>query len=65
MRSAEHVGDSHVGIHKSCLEIHHKDDDVRHVDRDLRLFPHLGQDDIARVRFDTSGIDQCKIIIQP
>ena len=35
------------------------------INGDLRLFPHLGKDDIAALRFNTAGIDQGKLLVQP
>ena len=31
-----------------------------HVHGDLRLFPHLGQDHILGIRFDSAGVDEAE-----
>ena len=61
----EHIRDFAVSIDKALLYIRHEQNDIRHVDGDLRLLPHLRQNHIPGVRFNAPGVDQRKSIIQP
>ena len=61
--TAQHVCHLFIRIHKPLSDIRYKHDHIRCVDRDLRLLPHLGKNDIITVRLDSSGIDQGKCFI--
>ncbi len=61
----KHVSDLRIRVHKSLTDIHDKDDNICGGNGNLRLLPHLGQNDVAAVRFNTSCINQGKIHIQP
>ncbi len=50
---------------KALPHIHDKEDNVRRRDSNLRLLPHLGQDDVTAVRLNTAGIHQGKVHVQP
>ena len=65
MGTSQHVCHLGIRIHKSLLHIHHKDNDIRRVNRHLCLLPHLGQDDVLAVRLDTAGINHGEHMIQP
>ena len=62
---AQHVCNLGIRVHQALAHIHDEDDDVRSRDGDLRLFSHLGQDDVAAVRLDSARINQGKILVQP
>ena len=64
-RTAEHVCHFRIRILQALTNVSDENDDIRRIDRDLRLLPHLGQNNIPALRFDPSGIDQCKFPIQP
>ena len=53
----EHHGDVDVLGSKTALAVNHEQDDICHIDGDLRLRLHLGQKHIVGFRLDTAGID--------
>ena len=46
---------------RPCLHVYHEHNHICGINGDLRLFPHLGQNDVAAVRLDSTGIDQGEI----
>ena len=65
MGPAQHIRHLSVRVGHALPDIHHKDDDIRHFNGQLGLFPHLGQDNVFGIRFYTACIDQCELIIEP
>ena len=61
----QHVSYLGIRIHQPVLHIYKEHDHIRRLYGDLRLSPHLGQDDISAVRLDSSGINQGKCLVKP
>ena len=65
MGTPQHIRYFGIRIHQSLPYIHHKKDYVCGIYGNLGLLPHLGQDNIAAVRLNTSGIYHGKGTVQP
>ena len=63
--AAQHIRHFGIRIHKSLFDIHHKNNDVRSVNRNLRLLTHLAQNNVFTLRFDTARINQGKTHVKP
>ena len=61
----EHIRHLEIRIHKSLPYIGQEQDHVGGHNSCLRLFPHLGKNDIFGFRLNASRVDQRKLIIQP
>ena len=61
----EHLRDVEIRRHHARAHVGHKDDDVRRVDRDLRLRAHLREDDVLRFRLDAARIDEREAAVFP
>ena len=62
-RFAQHVRHLIIGVHQALAHIDDKDDHIGRIDGDLRLLPHLGQDNIAGIRLDAARIDEGKGVV--
>ena len=65
VRLAQHISHLIIRIQNTLLHIYDKHDDISHFNRHFRLFSHAAQHLIACLRLNTTGIHQCKIMIQP
>ena len=63
--AAKHICNFRIRIHKSLMYICNKDNDIRSINSDLSLLPHLRKNHIAAIRFNTTCVNNSKIIIQP
>ena len=61
----QHIRHLGIRVHQSLAHIRHKDDHIRRIYGNLRLLPHLREDDIPGIRLDSAGIYYGKIVIQP
>ena len=61
--TAQHICHLGIRVHHSLSDVHQEDDNICRIDGDLRLFPHLRQNDILAFRLDTACINQCEIHI--
>ena len=62
---SQHIRHLRIRVCHSLPDIRDKNNHIRRINGDLRLFPHLGKDDILAVRFNSSGINNGKISVQP
>ena len=63
--TSEHIGHLGIRILQPLFHVHHKDDHIRRIYGNLRLFPHLGQDNVLALRLNAARINQCKIPVKP
>ena len=63
--AAKHICNFRIRIHKSLMYICNKDNDICSINSDLSLLPHLRKNHIAAIRFNTTCVNNSKIIIQP
>ena len=62
---SQHGSHLEIRIHKAHPKIRQENDHIRGFDRDFRLLAHIGQHLIVACRFDTTGINDRKIVVQP
>ena len=62
---AQHDGDFLVVGSHACAPIRKEEDDVAGFDGDFRLTAHLLEHDVVGFGFDTAGIDQGELVVEP